>query len=81
MSKRERKVHLRDIRLRSNAGLDLPVCIANARLLDTENTWPTSGDPVKVTCRRCAAAAVVRYPWAYNKAKFVSINNEGEVIS
>lgn len=60
-----RIVHFRDIRLRSNAGMDFPACYALAHLLDTAKGYlPTSPDMSEVTCKRCRRIAPERYPWA-----------------
>jgi hypothetical protein len=60
------KTHLRDIRLRNNAGMDFPVCQAGARLLDTDKgRWPTTGEWSAVTCLKCLKQAPKAYPWAY----------------
>lgn len=59
------KMHLRDIRLRNNAGLAFPLCYASAALLDTDKGYlPTTGEFNEVTCKRCIAMAPKRYPWA-----------------
>lgn len=50
------KVHLRDLRLRNNAGMDFPACYANPKsgMLDTDKgRLITTGDKSKVTCERC----------------------------
>lgn len=48
------KIHLRDIRLRNNAGMDFPHCQANARLLDTDKgRWKIAGYAQEVTCKHC----------------------------
>ena len=60
-----RRIHLRDIRLRNNAGMDFPTCESSRKLLRTESTFTTTGDPREVTCDRCLRAAKVRYAWAY----------------
>ncbi len=47
-------IHLRDLRLRNNAGMDFPTCYAGAALLDTDKSrLASSGDASKVTCKRC----------------------------
>ena len=51
-----KKVHLMDRRLRNNAGMDFPLCYADAPLLDViksylETTWRLDS----VTCKRCLA--------------------------
>lgn len=68
MSHRPPKTHLRDIRLKNNAGIDFPLCRAQARLLDFDNTeLPTSGDMAEVTCNNCKRLAPKYYPWAYGR--------------
>jgi hypothetical protein len=48
------KIHLRDIRLRNNAGMDFPQCYVTTANLDIDKSrLPTTGDPKKVTCKRC----------------------------
>lgn len=62
-------VHMRDIRLRNNAGLDYPVCKAEAHSLDMyETALPMTGDQSRVTCKHCIRAFAKRYPWAVRAA-------------
>lgn len=56
--------HYADLRLKNNGGIRLPVCIADAELLDTENTWPITSDKKKVTCQKCIDAWAKGYRWA-----------------
>jgi hypothetical protein len=59
------KIHMRDIRLRNNAGMDFPVCYASAKLLDLDKSaLPTASRDEDVTCERCKHAFKKRYPWA-----------------
>jgi hypothetical protein len=59
------KVHLADLRLRNNAGMDYPVCLAVLdEPLDCENHWPVTSDKTKVTCEKCKVAYTKRYPQA-----------------
>jgi hypothetical protein len=62
------KVHMKDIRLRNNAGMDFPVCYAGGGkqgLLDLDKTHlPTTGRLDECTCERCKRIFPVRYPWA-----------------
>jgi hypothetical protein len=58
------KTHAKDIRLANNAGISLPVCIANARILNTDHPGIIARPDEPVTCRRCLAAWPKRYPWA-----------------
>jgi hypothetical protein len=60
-----RRIHLRDIRLRNNAGMDFPTCESTRKILRTESTFETTGDIKQVTCERCQRAARVRYSWAF----------------
>lgn len=65
------KTHLRDIRLMNNAGMQFPLCYANAPLLDVDKSaLPTTGNAADVTCKRCAVQAPGRYSWAYRPADF-----------
>ena len=60
-----RKVHMRDICLASNAGMYFPVCHANAKLLDCDKgRWETTGNLSEVTCQNCIKTFKKRYPWA-----------------
>jgi hypothetical protein len=62
------QIHMRDIRLRNNAGLNFPVCSADEETLDLDKgRWVTSGDFDEVTCPTCREKAPVRYPWAYGR--------------
>ena len=48
------KTHFRNIRLRNNAGIDIPECKAYAKLLDCDaGRWPMTSNQNKVTCKRC----------------------------
>jgi hypothetical protein len=58
------KTHIRDIRLFNNAGVSLPVCKANAKLLDTECRAPIAAHPDQATCAHCRRLYPKRYPWA-----------------
>jgi hypothetical protein len=59
------KTHLRDIRLRNNAGMAFPVCYAGAELLDVDKGHlPTTGEFADVTCEHCRVRGPKRYPWA-----------------
>jgi hypothetical protein len=50
------RVHLRDLRLRNNAGIDFPACHAGARLLDMDKgRLESTGEASRVTCARCLA--------------------------
>jgi hypothetical protein len=60
-----RHIHWTDIRLRNNAGMDIPVCKAGAKLLDCDSgRLPQSVYLKHVTCPRCKRLAPKRYPWA-----------------
>jgi hypothetical protein len=66
MAVRPKAVHLRDIRLFTNAGVALPVCLVlREGPLDMDNTWPTSHEWDKVTCLACKREARRVYGWAY----------------
>lgn len=58
------KVHKADLRLRNNAGLNIPVCKANAQLLDTQHNLEVTNENEKVTCKHCKRAWNKNYPWA-----------------
>ena len=50
----ERKIHIRDLRLRNNAGMDFPECQGQAKLLDCDKSrWRTTGSLGEVTCKNC----------------------------
>lgn len=68
--KRKPVIHYRDIRLSSNAGMDFPLCYANAKLLDTDKgRLSSSGEMKEVTCKRCLKMFPKRYPWAVRGRK------------
>lgn len=49
-----RATHFRSLRLANNAGIDFPLCYANAARLDMEKgRLPLTTDRTKVTCGRC----------------------------
>jgi len=51
------KLHLANLRLRVNAGMNIPECKAHAELLDTDSgRWPMTTDRSKVTCAKCKKA-------------------------
>ena len=53
------KTHMRDIRLRNNAGMDFPLCKAGAELLDLDaGRWPLTGKYSEVTCAHCRRHAL-----------------------
>jgi len=59
------KTHMRDIRLRNNAGIDFPVCCRNAPALDLDKSrYPTTGNIKEVDCKRCLKSFPRLYPWA-----------------
>jgi hypothetical protein len=65
---KKRAIHLRDIRLRNNGGMNFPLCRANEKTLDLDKTiWPTSSSMDIVTCKHCLLRAPRRYPWAFKK--------------
>ena len=58
--------HLTDSRLANNAGMHIPVCKANARLLDcSAGRLKQSRRMNDVTCPKCERLGVKRYPWAF----------------
>ena len=60
------KSHLRDIRLRGNAGMDFPLCYAGAERLDLDKgRLATVGTLAETDCKRCRKMAPKAYPWAY----------------
>ena len=66
------KVHLRDIRLHNNGGMDFPLCCANPAqgLLNLDKgRLPTAGKIEEVTCKNCLQRAPLYYPWAYPPIK------------
>lgn len=50
-----RKVHLRDLRYRVNAGMDIPTCVAVRKgPLDLDTChWEMTGEKKEVTCKHC----------------------------
>jgi hypothetical protein len=59
------KVHMRDIRLFNNAGMQFPVCQAGAALLDCDKGhWQITTNEAEVTCKLCPARYRKYYPWA-----------------
>ena len=62
------RVHLRDIRLFTNAGMRFPVCAANAKRLDLDKSgWRTTTALTEATCQACKRVWPNRYPWAVEK--------------
>jgi hypothetical protein len=58
-------IHIRDLRLRNNAGINFPVCAAEEHLLDlNKSLWTLTTDTNQATCKACKKAFVKRYPWA-----------------
>ena len=52
----KRVVHKRNLRLKVNAGVNFPDCLAGARLLDMDATGrPTTNEMSEVTCKKCLA--------------------------
>lgn len=69
--------HLSDISLYSNAGINFPVCLATARLLDMDATGrkQVNEDRIEqVTCLRCLRAYKRRYAWAWNARKQAALD-------
>lgn len=66
------KLHLIDIRLRNNAGMNFPVCKASERLLDLDaSRWPLASSTdyretsdKSVFCKHCVRTWAKRYAWA-----------------
>ena len=59
------RTHYRDLRLRNNAGISIPVCKAGEKLLDLDSSaWPITLNKAKVTCKRCISAWARAYDWA-----------------
>lgn len=72
---RRYKIHLQDIRLKNNAGMNFPVCHASAKLLDLDKSaWLTVGRNVYLNapegakhlfCKHCIREWTKRYgDWA-----------------
>ena len=57
------KTHIRDIRLYCNAGMSMPVCYANAPLLDCDKSHLPCVDKKAATCKHCQRLYRKRYPW------------------
>lgn len=65
------KLHLRDIRLRNNAGIDFPVCRTGGEFLDLEATrYPTAStedyekaEDKSIFCKHCLRKWNKRYDW------------------
>lgn len=48
------KIHLIDLRLRTNAGIDFPTCKATAKMLDLDAARLPLTDEIRaVTCKHC----------------------------
>lgn len=61
-------VHMSDIRLHNNAGINMPVCKAGAKRLDLDaSRMKQTDDFSKVTCTKCRARHPKRYPWAVRR--------------
>ncbi len=59
------KIHMRDIRMRNNAGINFPVCHANEEMLSLEKTRrEIVSDINNVTCKHCLKRYPQYYPWA-----------------
>ena len=53
MSK-QKITHYKNMRLRNNAGMDIPECKAYATILDCDSgRWPMTSDTDGVTCKNC----------------------------
>ena len=62
------KIHMRDIRLSVNAGVQYPVCYAGRELLDVDKAGlPITGKLAECTCKNCKRSFKLRYPWARGK--------------
>jgi hypothetical protein len=58
------KTHFINIRLRNNAGMDIPECQAYAELLNCDSgRWPLSNDKTKITCKKCLKAMEASWPF------------------
>ena len=57
------RVHLGDLRLKNNTGVNYPVCSAEDHLLDlNKSLWIITSDMNKATCKNCKKAFSRRYP-------------------
>ena len=63
------RTHFRDIRLRNNAGMDMPLCYAQRKgPLDMDaSRFPTTGKQDEVTCLHCRRLIPIVYPWTVRK--------------
>lgn len=61
------KIHLKDLRLRINGGIDFPTCRSNEKLLDFSYYLMTT-DKGEVTCKRCLRKVKKRVEY-YNGQK------------
>lgn len=51
-----KKIHLRDMRLFNNAGMEYPKCRANDKLLNVELHYTITSNLNEVTCKHCLKA-------------------------
>lgn len=57
------EMHLRDLRLYTNAGLRFPACYAAAKILDTlKSALPTTAMAAEVTCGHCCKLLKIPKP-------------------
>ena len=63
------KTHYTDIRLHNNCGICMPLCYAQAPMLDMNKTGCKQGDLSKVDCKHCLRLFPKRYPWAMTASK------------
>ena len=60
----KRAIHIKDIRLGNNAGMDFPVCLANAPLLNVDaGRWMLTSDRRLATCKHCIRLFPLHYAW------------------
>lgn len=58
-------IHKADLRLRNNAGINYPVCLAvKDKPLDFDHGKVVTNNNAEVTCRACKKAWSKAYPWA-----------------
>lgn len=57
------KIHFFSLRLRNNAGMDFPLCYANAELLDLSKArLPMTWDGEEVSCLHCMRRVTTERP-------------------
>lgn len=58
------KIHARDIRLYNNAGISVPVCVADSI---PNKRYRLATHVLEINCAKCLAIYPRRYPWAVHR--------------